>query len=68
MSKLEGSGDERSYPGSSRDGFSAAAADAVKKAEEEYGTIEEELYVVEESVTVEGPIGDYRVVLRPTRP
>jgi flavin-binding protein dodecin len=68
MSKLEGNGEERSYPGSSRDGFSAAAADAVEKAEEEYGTIEEELYVVEQSVTVHGPIGDYRVVLRPTRP
>lgn len=68
MSKLEGNGEPRTYPGSSRDGFSAAAADAVAKAEEEYGTIEEQLYVIEWSVMVEGPIGDYRVVLSPTRP
>ena len=68
MSKLEHDGEPRSYPGSSRDGFSAAAADAVQKAEEEYGTIEEELYVVELSVTVEGPLGDYRVVLSPGGP
>ena len=67
MSDYKQEGEPRTYPGTSRDGFSAAAADAVQKAEDEYGTIEEELYVVELSVTVEGPLGDYRVVLSPTR-
>jgi flavin-binding protein dodecin len=63
-----GGNEAREYPGSSRDGFSAAAADAVARAEEQYGEIESELWVVEESVEVHGPIGDYRVVLSPTRP
>jgi flavin-binding protein dodecin len=68
MSTYEGEGEPRSYPGSSRDGFSAAAADAVRKAEDEYGTIESRLVVVEMSVDVEGPIGDYRIVLGPGGP
>jgi flavin-binding protein dodecin len=64
-SKAEGQADSPRYSGSSRAGFSAAALDAVQRAEEEQGELARELRVVELSVEVEGPIGDYRVVLSP---
>jgi flavin-binding protein dodecin len=68
MSEYEQDNGAREYPGSSRAGFSAAADNAVEKAEKEHGEIESELWVVELSVEVHGPIGDYRVILSPTRP
>jgi flavin-binding protein dodecin len=66
--KQENGNGAREYPGSSPDGFSAAAHNAVERAEEEYGEVEQELWVVELSVEVHGPLGDYRVMLSPTRP
>ena len=57
------------YPGSSEAGFSAAVADAVRRAEEdgklkptEEGTIT--LTVISWEVDVHGPLGEYRVVLQ----
>ena len=67
-SKAEGSADSARYPGSSPDGFSAAAYNAVRTAEEKKVQLASELWVVELSVEVIGPIGDYRVVLSPNRP
>ncbi len=64
---MEQSDDE--YPGSSRESFTAAAQDAVAKAEKagklrpgEDGDID--LKVDRWEVTVHGPIGEYRVVLK----
>ena len=64
---MEQTGD--TYWGISKDGFSAAAKDAVAKYEEENGPPPEgepvELKVVEMAVTVENPVRDYRVKLGP---
>jgi flavin-binding protein dodecin len=58
------------FPGKSRDGFSAAAKDAVRRAEEKEQLKPEDegvitLVVTQLEVDVEGPIGEYRVVLEP---
>ena len=57
------------FPGSSEAGFSAAVAEAVRRAEEdgrlrptEEGTVT--LTVVSWEVDVHGPLGEYRVVLQ----
>ncbi len=62
--------DNDTYPGSSEAGFSAAVADAVRRAEEEGRLKPEEeeggtitLKVDSWEVDVHGPLGDYRVVL-----
>jgi flavin-binding protein dodecin len=60
---------KESYEGSSEAGFSAAVAEAVRRAEEdgrlrptEEGTVT--LTVVSWEVDVHGPLGEYRVVLQ----
>jgi len=60
---------KETYEGSSEAGFSAAVAEAVRRAEEdgrlrptEEGTVT--LTVISWEVDVHGPLGEYRVVLQ----
>ena len=57
---------EDEFEGHSRDGFSAAAHDAVRRAEE-HRRIEPPVTLVVKrmEVDVEGPIGEFRIVLGP---
>jgi hypothetical protein len=64
--------DKPTYPGASEAGFSAAVAEAVRAAEENGDLVpppEGEpplvLNVISWEVDVHGPLGEYRVVLRP---
>ena len=70
MNDRQQNGDYPTYPGSSEAGFSAAVADAVRRGEEdgtlvppESGTLT--LTVDSWEVDVHGPLGEYRVVLKP---
>ena len=63
--------DDRTYPGSSEAGFSAAVAEAVRVAEKNGDLVpprEDEppivLTVESWEVDVHGPLGEYRVVLK----
>lgn len=61
---------ETTYPGRSEDGFSAAARDAVRRAEENGTLVPPDgepivLTVIDWEVDVHGPLGEYRVVLKP---
>jgi flavin-binding protein dodecin len=63
--------DEKTYPGSSKAGFSLAVADAVERAEKD-GKLKIDkgkkvtLAVDSMEVDVHGPLGEYRVVLKQT--
>jgi hypothetical protein len=64
--------DKPTYPGASEAGFSAAVADAVRRAEENGTLVPPDpdgepivLKVIDWEVDVHGPLGEYRVVLKP---
>jgi hypothetical protein len=68
----QGYNGETTYPGSSEAGFSAAVAEAVRIAEENGDLVPPQegeppivLTVISWEVDVHGPLGEYRVVLRP---
>jgi len=72
MNDRQQNGDYPTYPGSSEAGFSAAVAEAVRVAEETGTLVPPDpdgppivLVVDSWEVDVHGPLGEYRVVLKP---
>ena len=70
--RSQDNGDKPAYPGSSDAGFSAAVRNAVRTAEDNGDLVpppegEAPLVLIVDSweVDVHGPLGEYRVVLKP---